>query len=494
MGTLGTSVLAAAGLLALVGLAEGLRRLGVGATGTRRLVHVGVGLFVVATPVLFERPAPVAALAVLFVLGNAWALRGGRWPSIHEARQRSWGTVLFPASLLPVLALTWGVDASRVWMLQAAYLVLALADPLAGWVGQRLGRHPYRVGKHAKTMEGSAAFFACSALLVGSAAWMELPGAPGTWTLPAAVLAALTAALVATAAEAAGGRGWDNLFVVLAVVGVLIPFAEDVGVRGRLVVGMLCGALFIPAVLSMRWLTGSGALAGGLFAASLVGWGGLAWAAPALAFFVSSSAWSVVGRWRKQSAASQAEKGSVRDAGQVMANGGVAWAVLGAYALLEHDPLWYAAFVGALAAAAADTWATEVGTLGRSRPVDLRTGRRVPPGTSGAVSLVGTLGAMGGASCVAAVAWWAHPAVGPALVVGAAAAGVLGALVDSLVGATLQAQYRDAQGLVTERAATPDGVAHLRVRGVRWLTNDVVNVVCTAAGALLAAGFAALSA
>ena len=247
------------------------------------------------------------------------------------------------------------------------------------------------------------------------------------------------------------------------------------------------GAVFGVLAWRLRFLDASGAAAGGLFAASLVGLGGWAWAAPGFTFFFLSSLLSKAGRRRKRAVTDFGAKGSVRDVRQVLANGGVAWALLLGHSIAP-GALWYAGFLGALAAAAADTWATEIGTLARSRPRLVTTWREVPPGTSGAVSLLGLFGSALGAAVVACSAWPFAPAfferlggAKPLLLL--TLTGILAALVDSLAGATVQARYRDpAIGRVTERR----GNGFRLIQGIRWIDNDAVNFLCTFFGALLA--------
>jgi uncharacterized membrane protein len=69
-----------------------------------------------------------------------------------------------------------------------------------------------------------------------------------------------------------------------------------------------------------------------------------------------------------------------------------------------------------------------------------------------------------------------------------AAAGIAGALADSIAGATIQAQYRTPDGETTERST---GALQ---RGWKGVTNDRVNWICTGVGALVAYGGAALMA
>ena len=66
-------------------------------------------------------------------------------------------------------------------------------------------------------------------------------------------------------------------------------------------------------------------------------------------------------------------------------------------------------------------------------------------------------------------------------------AGVVGSLVDSLLGATVQdVRWCDACSRETERRVHRCGRSARPLRGFSWLGNDTVNVVATAAGALLA--------
>ncbi|MDP8923291.1 MAG: DUF92 domain-containing protein, partial [Chloroflexota bacterium] len=76
----------------------------------------------------------------------------------------------------------------------------------------------------------------------------------------------------------------------------------------------------------------------------------------------------------------------------------------------------------------------------------------------------------------------------PRIVSMALAAGLAGSLADSLAGATLQAAYRCPRcGVVAEAAGEHCGVPRVLVRGVAWMTNDAVNLVCTATGGLVGA-------
>ncbi len=265
----------------------------------------------------------------------------------------------------------------------------------------------------------------------------------------------------------------------------------------------------MPAALpGLRWLlgfvlsTGIGVVAirrrsltpGGAAAAVLVGTGVLGmggWDAgwSTVTFFVSSSLWSRLGRRRKTSLARQWEKGDRRDAYQVAANGGVGLVAAAASAITRWESAKLAC-AGAIATAAADTWATELGVLADGQPRLITTGAVVPRGTSGAVTVPGTLASIVGAAFVAALFWIgeAPMPVKIARMAQTTVAGTLGSLVDSLLGATIQARFRcPACGEATERRVHTCGSPTLLVGGLPWCTNDVVNVLATACGALAAA-------
>lgn len=483
--------LSALGLGALVGVGEVVQRSGwLTAEGSRRLIHAGTGVFAALTPLFFAAPQPVMLLAAVFVLVNGVAWRRRWFAGMHGVTRASSGTVTFPLALLVAVVAFWWLDPSRRFSIVAAFLLLAVADPLAAVIGTQL-RRPGRfaMGTHTRSVAGVATFFLLAAGMSVAVLGGFYTAGIVPWPVETLLGVALCVATVTAAAEALGGGGWDNLFVPLAACLVFTLFLEAPAGHAHLYGAVLAGLAFGGASYALRFLDRSGAVAGGLLAATLIGVGGLAWAVPAFTFFVLSSLLSKLGRRRKAAAAAGDEKGSVRDAGQVYANGGVGWLLLACYAVYPADALYWG-FVGAFAAAAADTWGTEIGTLLGGTPRDIVTLRRVPTGTSGGVSVGGTLGAFAGAASV----WVAAALAGGAFVAGVGGrfslavlgGGVLGSLADSLAGATVQARYRDAAtGFETERAATA-GRANRLLRGRSWINNDRVNVLCTLVGALAA--------
>jgi uncharacterized protein (TIGR00297 family) len=187
----------------------------------------------------------------------------------------------------------------------------------------------------------------------------------------------------------------------------------------------------------MKWLTGGGVVAA-LAVGGATAWG-LGWRGVVLlfAFFISGSLLTRLA----------GGGGGQRNVRQVLANGGVA-------ALAACLGSWPGA-AGALAAATADTWATEIGSWSPHPPRLITTWKPVPAGTDGGVTLLGTAGGICGALfMVGSAALMFSPRL--ALLW----AGLTGMFVDSVLGAAVQ--------------------------GRAFFDNDVVNLAATLTGAAVA--------
>jgi uncharacterized protein (TIGR00297 family) len=167
---------------------------------------------------------------------------------------------------------------------------------------------------------------------------------------------------------------------------------------------------------------------------------------------------------------------------------------------LTHEPRWAWAFAGAYAAATADTWATEIGTLARHAPRSILTLRPIPTGLSGGITLPGTLAEIAGALWIGTVAlvcftpgsglhgvWLISLAGSRFPLLAVTLAGVVGSTVDSAFGATVQELRRcDVCGRNCETDPHACGAPTRLVRGLPGASNDLVNLLATVAGAAVA--------
>jgi uncharacterized protein (TIGR00297 family) len=275
---------------------------------------------------------------------------------------------------------------------------------------------------------------------------------------------------------------------------------------------ILIGVVFAGVVALLAWragaLTRSGAIAAFVVGTLTYGAGTIGFTLILLAFFVSSVVLSRFGRARKR-ALTDVGKAGARDAMQVLANGGVATLFAAGFGF-THDVRWAIAFAGAYAAATADTWATEIGTLARSTPRSIVGFKPIATGLSGGVTLPGTLAEIAGALWIGVVApvgivlayalsdadfgfsYSGSVAVAALRVLAVVPlAGIAGATADSLLGATVQElRWCDACARTCETDPHGCGGASRLARGIPGVSNDIVNLVATAVGAAVAVGLA----
>ena len=263
----------------------------------------------------------------------------------------------------------------------------------------------------------------------------------------------------------------------------------------QIVWGLVLSAAIGYAGYRKGALSSSGALGALLVGTLIFGLGGWDWGLLLIAFFLSSSALSRYREREKEALAEKFAKGARRDLGQVLANGGLG-ALLAIGAALYPGPLWLVAYVGVMATVNADTWATEIGVLSRTRPRLITTGRPVEVGTSGGVSWLGTLATLAGGLLIGLLAalFKLFSADGLELwllLLGGVAGGLAGSLFDSFLGATAQAIYFcDRCVKETERKHHRCGEETRQLRGWRWLNNDLVNLISSGVGAAVALGLA----
>jgi uncharacterized protein (TIGR00297 family) len=260
----------------------------------------------------------------------------------------------------------------------------------------------------------------------------------------------------------------------------------------RIFAGLILSVLIGGLAYRRRSLTMGGWLGAVITGTLTFGFGGWSWGLALVAFFATSSALSHFRQARKQIIAGEKfEKGGRRDLYQALANGGAGALLALLYGLSGEPPALLALFAGVMATVTADTWATELGVLSARPPRLITTWRPAEPGTSGAITSVGLAASSAGALVIGLVLLAGELAERgdwrPWLLTAALLGGLGGSLADSLLGATAQAMYRSAGG-ETERRVALDGMPNQMLRGLPWMNNDLVNLLSSLVGGLLALG------
>ena len=236
----------------------------------------------------------------------------------------------------------------------------------------------------------------------------------------------------------------------------------------------------------IKSLTLSGSIAAfivGCCVALGFGWRGLVLLG---AFFVSSSLWSKFKKTKKEQLVEILEKGERRDWLQVMANGAVTSIAALLFYVTGND-MWQMAFIISLAAANADTWASEIGVLSKRQPIHIFSLKAVEKGTSGAVSILGLLSSLGGSILIVAISSILLPVSSTAIFLFMIVCGLAGSLIDTILGALVQVIYKCAQcGIITEKSMHC-GQNTTMIKGISFINNDAVNLLSIMLATLLGA-------
>ena len=228
---------------------------------------------------------------------------------------------------------------------------------------------------------------------------------------------------------------------------------------------LLLALAFVYSTIAHKSLTAPAALTAVTLGALIIATHGTPWLLPLFVFFASST---LIARLLPiEVNAGDSKDRQPRDVAQVLCNGGV----YGLVALLGLPPTL---LLVSMAVATSDTWASEIGKYFRQPTYDILRWRRVPPGLSGGVSWSGTGGGAAGAALIATLGVLLLPLFSPTDWLTVTGFGFLGMLVDSVLGAALQARYDNGPAAGLSDTPLPHG--HL-AHGLSWMTNDLVNLL-----------------
>ena len=410
----------------------------------RQWVHIGsAGFAFLLRLMTWWQAAALAAVALVFNLIVLPRIGGHRlYRPVDEARGFPLGILLYP---LAVLLLTL-VFSTRLDIVAAAWAILAFGDGAATLAGQRVGGRSWPWHPE-KTLAGTAAFIVCGGTgAVALACWTR-PAVTPMPSLQFELLAPIAATVVAALVETIPVRLDDNVSVPVSAATVLwvasLITVSAVADSAHAIVVMLPWAIGVNALVA--WVghragtvSTSGAIVGALVGILIFAGGGPnAWALLFLTFVIASAA-SRMGLRRKMLLGIEEDRGGRRGAGNAIANCGVAAIAAVAASATSHSTPALLALAAALTAGGSDTVASEIGKAWGRSTFLVTTAGRVKPGTPGAMSLEGTaaglLSAFGLAAAAGALGLIASSMI-VAVVVGATA----GALVESVLGATLEA-------------------------------------------------------
>jgi uncharacterized protein (TIGR00297 family) len=459
----------------------------------RKLVHISVGNIVIFIPI-FTNQWIATAVPALFIGGNFLMsplspIKKMRLKSLDAASGHSLGTVYYAVSLTIVTYFGF----KDPWIIAAAFLPLVYGDGFAAVAGS------YAKTGHFKVIGGNKTFLGTSSMAIAS--WLSVMVfifAMG-YDIRFAILVSLIAALLGVIIELLSPKGLDNILIPIILLIIFLFLGETLETAMLNVdpviffIGLALGLIIAVLGYKAKSLTLDGAFTGffiGLFIFGLGSW--VFGMQLFLFFFLGSVATKVISKKQKDIQDEFEKGGSRRDMLQAGAKSGLG-AILTLLYVINPDPIYIYFFSGILTAALVDTMSTEIGIAMKGKPVIAhKPWKKAEKGEPGAISLYGTLGGLLFGLIFTSIIYLfslfdnylLNSEITPIFILIIPVAGLLGMLADSIIGGTLQRmnQCVECGKIVESNWHCEKATTHHK--GIKWINNDMNNLLGTTIGGL----------
>lgn len=451
----------------VIGIATLVSRKDKGSSETsRKIVHILLGNWVFFT-LFFTKLWAIVLIPFIFIIVNSLSLKY-KLISAIERDDKSLGTVYYAVSLFVLSAAGFILGWRTLPFI--GILIMAYGDGFAAVVGQKWGRiHPFKFASN-KTLAGS--------LTVGVAAFIvtiisllvfQGTGTLKTVSIPIAVFIALLTSIISIFIEATGENGCDNLSLPIGS-GLFATLLLQFNSPG-LFVYMIASLTILIIAYKLKSITPDGMVAAFFTSITLYALGGVWISTSLLVFFILGSIVSKLKNERKVRAELLQEDSGARNWKQVLANSVPACIIVWlAYIYPEKQLILFPAFA-VFAAAAADTFSSEIGMMSKGKVFNILTGKPISSGLSGGVTWLGL-----GAGLLGSIllSLFALPQFGWIGVFYISILGFIGTILDSVIGIALQRKYIGLDGQLQDKATSP---YEKPIKGLKIITNNAVNFI-----------------
>lgn len=433
---------------------------------SRKLVHILVGNWVFLTPI-FTEVYFVILVPFVFIIVNSISYKY----KIIKAMERdddSLGTVYYAISMF----LLTGIGFLLNWYIFpfVGLLIMAYGDGLAAVIGKKWGKtKPFSFAPE-KSIAGSMTVFlvgilVTSGTIIGSELIQRLPLTP--WYL--IVFISLLTGSIAVVLELSGKRGSDNLLLPMGT-GLFATICYYYGNLGFYIY-LFIAALILYFAFHKKSITVDGASFAILTASILYAFGGILLGISLLIFFITGSIVSKIKNNRKEEAERLQENSEARNWVQVICNSLPATILAVIYFFHREQPIYLILAFSVFSAAAADTFSSELGMLYKGKVYHILTGKEIARGLSGGVSLGGFAASILGSALLSIPAFLTFQWVGFFYVL---VLGILGGILDSVIGALFQRKYLTKNGTIQEMKTNQDDKL---IKGFYLFSNHMVNLL-----------------
>lgn len=451
----------------IIGLATLVARFSRGASETsRKLVHILVGNWVFLTP-LFHDLWAVVLIPFTFIIINSLSLRYNLIKAM-ERDDDSLGTVYYAISLF-VLS---GAGFLLGWrsLPYIGILTMAYGDGLAASTGNRWGKRKLFTFAPEKTLAGSLTVFLAAFIVTSGALYVfQSDIHPSGLSIPLILFVAFLTGIVSAFIELVGHKGCDNL--TLPIGSALFATLSIRSAGPVYFIYLFISASILIAAFRLKSITTDGMVAAILTAVTLYSLGGVWIASALLVFFILGSIVSKIRNDVKRKAESLQDDTGARNWKQVLANSLPASILLWLFYMYPNEKIFLLLSFAVFSAAASDTFSSEIGMMSKGKVFSILTGKQIPNGVSGGVSIIGLLAGLLGSILLSVLT---IPEFGMSGFTAASLLGFTGTLIDSILGASIQRKYKGVKGNLQDKSEPHHNIP---ISGFRYITNNAVNLI-----------------
>lgn len=137
------------------------RRFSVPTVFTRRLVHIGTAVVAGIAPI-FVTQKEIIVVSIIFAIVLLLGRRYHIFSAIHSVERNTFGEIFLPlgVALTALFFLPHNLPA-----FQFGIFIMGISDGLAGLIGERFGKHYFKIFNSKKSIEGTSIFFLTSLIL-----------------------------------------------------------------------------------------------------------------------------------------------------------------------------------------------------------------------------------------------------------------------------------------------------------------------------------------
>ena len=448
-------------LLALI-----LYKLGLPKPYTRKVVHVLVGAeWLILYHHMKDSPIHFLIVCAVFTALLAIDYKLKLLKPMSSDSSNAPGTVYYGLSMTVMAAVSVFVSEAFI-PFGIAVFCTSLGDGFAGVVGQSIKKHNPTLYNSKSLLGTLTNFVVCTAVVI---AFNHI------YSLGLDPVGMLSIAFFATEIELVSKYGLDNILLSLGVFALTL-FITEYPDAMNYIIPILFTPIIIEFVTVRKSLTTGGVIAAAVADLIVsVSLGNLGFTI-LISFFV----FGIITDKYKETANKTEQKPKSTKKGrtvvQVLANSGTALVAAILWFITKRQ-IFLIAYVAVMAEALSDTSASGIGSSAKT-VFDPFRWKRVANGTSGGMSVLGTVAGLVGASVISAIALL-FGALSLKEALFTAAVAFLGMLFDSLLGSLLQGKYTcPICGKAVEKPIHCETKTHL-YSGLSFVNNSTVNFLST---------------